>query len=46
VAATFCFENCANGPTVTVNGQRIGCCHEKQAIEAVQKELKAREAKS
>ena len=39
VVATFCFEACAQGPSVTVQGRRITGCTPAAAIAALDREL-------
>jgi len=40
VSASFCFENCANGPTVSVDGNRISGCTATGARAEVDQKLK------
>ena len=40
VTASFCFEQCAHGPTVVVDGQQIHQCTGKKACAAVDEKLK------
>ena len=42
VGASFCFEQCANGPTVTVDGQAIHQCTSAQAKAAIAAKLSNR----
>ncbi|HVT88596.1 MAG TPA: [FeFe] hydrogenase, group A [Tepidisphaeraceae bacterium] len=39
IAATFCFENCGGGPTVTIGNRRINECDVTKAIGALKDEL-------
>jgi NADH-quinone oxidoreductase subunit G len=39
ISASFCFEKCGNGPTVSVGGELIERCTAKQAIAAVEKKV-------
>jgi len=44
VSATFCFENCAHGPTLTIGQRKIQGCHPEQAVKELVAELQARPA--
>ncbi len=46
VQATFCFEQCDRGPTVTIGGQPINRCTPSRAIEVLRKELEALDAQA
>jgi NADH-quinone oxidoreductase subunit G len=37
VSASFCFEKCDNGPTVTIGGKALHRCSADQAIAAIEK---------
>lgn len=42
VSASFCFENCENGPTASVDGQRIDRCTVTAAKAKIEEKLKAK----
>ncbi len=42
ISASFCFEKCDQGPTVTVDGQRLPRCTAKTAVAAMEGKLKER----
>jgi NADH-quinone oxidoreductase subunit G len=40
VSASFCFENCANGPTVSIDGCKLSSCTATAARKEVEQKLK------
>jgi len=42
VSATFCFEQCAHGPTLTIGGRKVQGCTPAQAVTELATELQSR----